>query len=234
MKLPAITFRAVLPIVAAAALGAELTACGSGSSGATPPAPTAPTAATAEEASSPSAAPKLSAREMQFATDARNTFSFGSGVQDATLAYFGLRVCHSRKAGANVAAEVPSAMRTWASLSKGDAVQMIMLAEKDICPSQSAPQQVTYVVTGSGARVTYGPAGANYAGSAPLSVTQPLGQPQYYSINAQLTSSGSVTCSLKVDGVIISTGSASGSGNIASCEIDQDLNGSWEATSVTG
>jgi hypothetical protein len=234
MKLPAITFRTVLTIVAAVALGAELTACGSGSSGGTPPAPSAPTAATADQASSSPATPKLSPRELQFASDARNTFSFGGNIQDAALAYSGLRICHGRKAGASVAAEAPSAMRTWASLSKGDAVQMIMLAEKDICPSQSTPQQVTYVVTGSGAHVTYGAAGANYAGSAPLSVTQPLGQPQYYSINAQLTGNGSVTCSLKVDGVIISSASATGSGNIASCEIDQDLNGSWEATSVTG
>jgi hypothetical protein len=109
-----------------------------------------------------------------------------------------------------------------------------MLAEKDMCSSLAAAQQVTYVVTGSGAHVTYGPSGSNYEGNAPLAVSQPLGAPQFYSINAQLTGGGSVTCLLKVDGVTIAADSASGSGNIASCQMDQNLNGSWEATSVTG
>lgn len=43
-----------------------------------------------------------------------------------------------------------------------------------------------------------------------------------------------MTCQIRVDGVTIVTASASGSTNVANCAIDQDLNGSWEETSVNG
>ena len=230
MKLPGTVLRALLPIMAAAALGADLTACASSSTKAAPP----PAPATTTESAAPSPASTLTARQLQFVTDARNALGFGNSVQDSALAAFGQHVCRTRQAGATVAAEVPAAQKVQASISTGDAVQMIMLAEKDLCPSQSSPQQVTYVVTGSAAHVTYGPSGANFEGTGPLSVSQPLGQPQFYSINAQLTGGGSVTCLLKVDGVTIASNSASGNGNIASCQIDQNLNGSWEATTSTG
>ena len=230
MKLPGTVLRALLPIMAAAALGADLTACASSSTKAAPP----PAPATTTESAAPSPASTLTARQLQFVTDARNALGFGNSVQDSALASFGQHVCRTRQAGATVAAEVPAAQKVQASISTGDAVQMIMLAEKDLCPSQSTSQQVTYVVTGSAAHVTYGPSGANFEGTGPLSVSQPLGQPQFYSINAQLTGGGSVTCLLKVDGVTIASNSASGSGNIASCQMDQNLNGSWEATTSTG
>ena len=230
MKLPGTVLRALLPIMAAAALGADLTACASSSTKAAPP----PAPATTTESAAPSPASTLTARQLQFVTDARNALGFGNSVQDSALASFGQHVCRTRQAGATVAAEVPAAQKVQASISTGDAVQMIMLAEKDLCPSQSSQQQVTYVVTGSAAHVTYGPSGANFEGTGPLSVSQPLGQPQFYSINAQLTGGGSVTCLLKVDGVTIASNSASGSGNIASCQMDQNLNGSWEATTSTG
>jgi len=230
MKLPGTVLRALLPIMAAAALGADLTACASSSTKAAPP----PAPATTTESAAPSPASTLTARQLQFVTDARNALGFGNSVQDSALAAFGQHVCRTRQAGATVAAEVPAAQKVQASISTGDAVQMIMLAEKDLCPSQSTSQQVTYVVTGSAAHVTYGPSGANFEGTGPLSVSQPLGQPQFYSINAQLTGGGSVTCLLKVDGVTIASNSASGSGNIASCQMDQNLNGSWEATTSTG
>jgi len=230
MKLPGTVLRALLPIMAAAALGADLTACASSSTKAAPP----PAPATTTESAAPSPASTLTARQLQFVTDARNALGFGNSVQDSALASFGQHVCRTRQAGATVAAEVPAAQKVQASISMGDAVQMIMLAEKDLCPSQSTQQQVTYVVTGSAAHVTYGPSGANFEGTGPLSVSQPLGQPQFYSINAQLTGGGSVTCLLKVDGVTIASNSASGSGNIASCQMDQNLNGSWEATTSTG
>jgi hypothetical protein len=229
MKLPATAFRALLPIMAAAAVGANLTACASGSAKAAPPT----SAPATTEPAPPSPTSTLTTRQLQFATDVRNALSFGNSVQDSALASFGQHVCRTRQAGATVAAEVPAAQHVQASISKGDAVQMIMLAEKDLCPSQSAPQQVTYVVTGSAAHVTYGPSGANFEGTGPLAVSQPLGQPQFYSINAQLTSGGSVTCLLRVDGVTIVSNTASGSGNIASCQMDQELNGSWVATSST-
>ena len=230
MKLPGTVLRALLPIMAAAALGADLTACASSSTKAAPP----PAPATTTESAAPSPASTLTARQLQFVTDARNALGFGNSVQDSALAAFGQHVCRTRQAGATVAAEVPAAQKVQASISTGDAVQMIMLAEKDLCPSQSTSQQVTYVVTGSAAHVTYGPSGANFEGTGPLSVSQPLGQPQFYSINAQLTGGGSVTCLLKVDGVTIVSNSASGSGNIASCQMDQNLNGSWEAATNTG
>ena len=230
MKLPGTVLRALLPIMAAAALGADLTACASSSTKAAPP----PAPATTTESAAPSPASTLTARQLQFVTDARNALGFGNSVQDSALAAFGQHVCRTRQAGATVAAEVPAAQKVQASISTGDAVQMIMLAEKDLCPSQSTQQQVTYVVTGSAAHVTYGPSGANFEGTGPLSVSQPLGQPQFYSINAQLTGGGSVTCLLKVDGVTIASNSASGSGNIASCQMDQNLNGSWEAATNTG
>ena len=230
MKLPGTVLRALLPIMAAAALGADLTACASSSTKAAPP----PAPATTTESAAPSPASTLTARQLQFVTDARNALGFGNSVQDSALAAFGQHVCRTRQAGATVAAEVPAAQKVQASISTGDAVQMIMLAEKDLCPAQSTPQQVSYVVTGSAAHVTYGPSGANFEGTGPLSVSQPLGQPQFYSINAQLTGGGSVTCLLKVDGVTIASNSASGSGNIASCQMDQNLNGSWEATTSTG
>ena len=232
MKLPATVFRALLPIMAAAALGADLTACASSTSTKAAPPTTAPAATT--ESAPPSPTSTLTARQLQFVTDVRNALSFGNSVQDSALASFGQHVCRTRQAGATVAAEVPAAQKVQASISMGDAVQMIMLAEKDLCPSQSTQQQVTYVVTGSAAHVTYGPSGANFEGTGPLSVSQPLGQPQFYSINAQLTGGGSVTCLLKVDGVTIASNSASGSGNIASCQMDQNLNGSWEAATNTG
>lgn len=230
MKLPGTVLRALLPIMAAAALGADLTACASSSTKAAPP----PAPATTTESAAPSPASTLTARQLQFVTDVRNALSFGNSVQDSALASFGQHVCRTRQAGATVAAEVPAAQKVQASISTGDAVQMIMLAEKDLCPSQSTQQQVTYVVTGSAAHVTYGPSGANFEGTGPLSVSQPLGQPQFYSINAQLTGGGSVTCLLKVDGVTIASNSASGNGNIASCQMDQNLNGSWEAATNTG
>jgi hypothetical protein len=42
------------------------------------------------------------------------------------------------------------------------------------------------LVTGSGASVTYGPDGTSDNGSVPMSVPTPLGNPSYYSIDAQL------------------------------------------------
>jgi hypothetical protein len=43
-----------------------------------------------------------------------------------------------------------------------------------------------------------------------------------------------VTCQLKVDGVTIVSASASGTNSVANCAMDQDLNGSWEETSLSG
>ena len=130
MKLPATAFRALLPIMAAAALGADLTACASSTSTKAAPPTTAPAATT--ESAPPSPTSTLTARQLQFVTDVRNALSFGNSVQDSALASFGQHVCRTRQAGATVAAEVPAAQKVQASISMGDAVQMIMLAEKDL------------------------------------------------------------------------------------------------------
>lgn len=106
-------------------------------------------------------------------------------------------------------------------------------------PQQSAPasaaaadapaQTVTYVVTGSAADVTYGPAGSSLSGTVPLHVTKPLGTPAYYSVDAQLQGGGSVSCEIDVDGKAVSKGTASGGYQIASCEIVQDpFSGQWQ------
>jgi hypothetical protein len=89
---------------------------------------------------------------------------------------------------------------------------------------------VTFIVTGSGpAQVTYGPSGSDLSGSVPMDVTQPLRDPIFYAVNAQLQGSGTVTCVIKVDGRVISSASANGGYNLASCEIGQNpLTGQWQ------
>jgi hypothetical protein len=99
---------------------------------------------------------------------------------------------------------------------------------------KQTPQTVTYVVTGTnGTDVQYGPAGSSAQGKVPMNVTKPLGNPQYYSITAQLQGGGHVTCRLKVNGKVISQSTASGGYNIASCEISKDIfNGKWTDTNA--
>jgi hypothetical protein len=232
MNLQAFTRRAVPPLMAAAALVAGLTACGQASS---PPPPASSAPATPTVAVAASATPTLSAPELQFVSDARNVLTFGSNVTDANVASFGQRACRNLQAGTTLANEVQPARRVFPALSKGDAIQLITIAEKDLCPAESVPQQVTYVAIGSSADVTYGPSGSGYQGTVPLTVTKPLvGNPQFYSMSVQLKAGGTVTCAIKVDGVTIVSASASGSTNVASCAMGQDLNGSWEQTSLNG
>jgi hypothetical protein len=96
-------------------------------------------------------------------------------------------------------------------------------------------QTVTYIVSGSYAQVTYGPAGSSYSGSVPMDVTQPLGNPLYYSIDAQLQGGGSVSCAIQVNGKTISSATATGGYNIAMCEIVQDpLYGGWTDANSAG
>jgi hypothetical protein len=99
---------------------------------------------------------------------------------------------------------------------------------------KKTPQTVTYAVTGTGgADVQYGPAGSSAQGSVPMTVTKPLRNVQYYSITAQLQGSGHVTCRLKVNGTVISQSTASGSYNIATCEISKDIfSGKWTDTNA--
>jgi hypothetical protein len=117
--------------------------------------------------------------------------------------------------------------------SPGPSAPAAAVATRGAAPSPSpkpVAQTITYVVTGSPADVTYGPAGTDISGTVPMSVTQPLGTPAYYAITAQLNGSGDVKCAIEIDGKAISTGEGSGSYNIASCEISQDpLTGSWQS-----
>lgn len=90
-------------------------------------------------------------------------------------------------------------------------------------PAAPAAQTVTYSVTGAAdADVQYGPAGSSTQGHTPMDVTQPLDKAAFYSISTQLNGTGTVTCQIKVDGKVISQATATGSYNIASCEIVQD------------
>lgn len=88
-------------------------------------------------------------------------------------------------------------------------------------PARLPPGQrtVTYIVTGSPANITYGPAGSRLTATAPMHLTARLGTPIYYAINAQLDGSGSVTCEILVDGKVIDRHAAEGSHSIAGCEI---------------
>jgi hypothetical protein len=91
------------------------------------------------------------------------------------------------------------------------------------------PDTVEYIVTGSPADVTYGPAGSSLSGHSGMHVTKKLADPTYYSISAQLAGSGKVTCEIKVKGKVVSKGTATGSYNIAMCEIVKDpFGGGWQ------
>jgi hypothetical protein len=110
----------------------------------------------------------------------------------------------------------------------GTAVSLGVVKTSESCPGQGG-STVTYVVTGSPSDVTYGPAGSNLEGQSPMTVSQKIGSASYYSISAQLDGDGQVTCKIEVNGKAISTASASGEYNVATCEITQDpLNGDWQ------
>jgi hypothetical protein len=108
------------------------------------------------------------------------------------------------------------------------------LDSQGYCPGHDPqPDKVTFIVSGSYASVTYGPAGSNYTGSVPMDVTETIpGQPPiYYAIDAQLQGGGTVSCKIEVNGQTISQGTAQGGYNIATCEISQDpLSGGWTDT----
>jgi hypothetical protein len=223
---------------ALAAATAVLAVCIAGCGAANPASSASAAASSASEAAAAASAASQAAASatalpsggQQYASDMQADFSFGSAVSDSDIADFGQQTCQDLQSGKSIAQEVPTAQQSWTNTSPGDAITMITLAEKDMCPSEQSAQTVTYVVTGtSGAQVTYGPAGSDLSGTVPMSVAQPLGNPSYYAINAQLQGYGDVSCMLEVDGVTISSATASGGYNIADCEIGQDAStGSWE------
>lgn len=111
-------------------------------------------------------------------------------------------------------------------------------------PSSAAPpvpQQVTYSCTGSapdGVNITYGPGGSNHsASSLPFTHTDSLDtSAPYYVTTAQLSGSGSVSCTTTVqtdngDGTanhVANTASADGGYNIASAQVCSTFNSGWE------
>jgi hypothetical protein len=90
---------------------------------------------------------------------------------------------------------------------------------------------VEFIVTGSSANVTYGASNSSIQGSVPLDISEhiPSSPPSYYAITAQLNGGGTVSCTIKIGGRRISSATASGSYNIATCEAVWDpINGVWQ------
>jgi hypothetical protein len=176
--------------------------------------------------------PALSAAAQQFVSDLQSSslFNVGSSTSGTQIASYGQQVCSMRQGGQKQTAAISYTETAWSNMSPMLADAMTRLAEQDMCAGDLPGQTVTYIVRGtSGAQVTYGPAGSDFNGSVPMKVTERLGNPEYYAINAQLQGGGSVSCSIEVDGIPLSTASASGGYNIAGCEIGQDpVTNLWE------
>jgi len=95
-------------------------------------------------------------------------------------------------------------------------------------PSPAGPAAVTYVMKGSPANVTYGPAGVYYTGVVPMRVTQRLTSGGFYAIIAHPDGSGAVTCEMLVGGKVISKATAAGRNQLVFCSISQDqATGRW-------
>lgn len=178
----------------------------------------------------------LSSGEQKFVADVRTALSAhgdSNPITDAQLGNLAAQICHARQVGGSQGAVIGVTAGVGVS-GKLDmsARRMVLTAERDICPSEVPVRQtVTYVVTGSSADVTYGPAGSDLSGSVPMDVTATLGSPSYYAINAQLQGGGQVSCKILVDGKVISSATAEGGYNIAGCEISQNvITGQWENT----
>lgn len=176
--------------------------------------------------------PALSASEQQFVSDLQSSslFSVGSSTSSAQIASYGQQACSMREDGQKQTAAISFTETAWSNMSPMLADAMARLAEQDMCASALPGQTVTYIVRGTaGAQVTYGPAGSDFNGNVPMRVIERLADPEYYAINAQLQGGGSVSCSIEVDGIPLSTASASGGYNIAGCEIGQDpITNLWE------
>ena len=134
-----------------------------------------------------------------------------------------------------IIASVASSPKTTTPPASTPAASGSAVATSSAPPASPSPkpaaQTVTYIVTGSAADVTYGPAGTDLSGTVPMTVTKPLGSPQFYSISAQLQGSGDVKCVIEVDGKAISSAEGSGGYNIAQCEVSPNpLTGKWEDT----
>jgi hypothetical protein len=189
-------------------------------------------AVTSASSGSASSSP-LTSGQTTFVTAIRSALAAHGDVNTGTnaqLAKFGNEVCNAREADNSQATVITASKDAWAKFDM-TAARFVKTAERDMCPSEyQVPQTVTYVVTGSPADVTYGPAGSDLNGSVPMSVTASLGSPAYYAIDAQLDGDGQVSCEIEINGQVISSGTATGDYNIASCEISQDpITGAWQS-----
>lgn len=221
-----IVLSAVGMIIAIAVIS-SLASAGSNSRG------TAGRSSAGTSTSAPAAtSPALSPSAQQFASDLQSStlFNIGSSTSDAQIASYGQQLCSMRQAGQEQTAAISYTESTWSNMSPMLADAMTRLAEQDMCASELPEQTITYIVRGTpGAQVTYGPAGSDFNGTVPMRVTAHLGNPEYYAINAQLQGDGHVKCSIEIDGIALSTASASGGYNIADCEIGQDpITNLWE------
>lgn len=122
-------------MLAGTALLACLAACGSGrlTSSASGEATSAPQAA-ASTAELPSGGE-------QYVSDMRAAFNFGNAVDASSIADFGVMICQDLKLRKTFADEVPTAQQSWTNTSRNDAISMVMLAAKDMCPSVPAETQ---------------------------------------------------------------------------------------------
>lgn len=158
-------------------------------------------------------------------------FLIGAACFVVTLVIIGAIAGGGKKSGggsgtAAAATRTPTATDQPAAATSAPAKRVA--APKPKPKAKPVPDEITYVVSGSAADVTYGPSGSNLSGRVPLHVTKKLGSPAYYAISAQLQGAGHVKCEIVVKGKAISKGEASGSYNIASCEIVQDpFSGGW-------
>jgi len=89
---------------------------------------------------------------------------------------------------------------------------------------------VVFTVTGSapnGVDITYGDDSSNYEGTLPLRVSLPVDDNAlYYSVNAQLNGSGSITCKVVI-GDAVEVGHAVGGYNICSAQLNSGFTGGW-------
>jgi hypothetical protein len=215
-------------VITAIAVISSIASAGSKNHGGAPGPSSAGTTMSAPAATSPALSD--SAQELVSNLQSSTLFNIGSSTSDAEIASYGQQVCSLRQAGQGQTAAISDTETTWSNMSPMLADAMTRLAEQDMCAGQLPEQTITYIVRGTpGAQVTYGPAGSDYNGTVPMKMTAHLGDPEYYAINAQLQGAGHVKCSIEVDGIPLSTASASGGYNIADCEIGQDpVTNLWE------
>jgi hypothetical protein len=165
----------------------------------------------------------LSVAQQQFVSGVQTGSKSGLGLttRASQIAAFGQQVCAERHDGQAQLKVISGAQGRWKNSSPMWADATVRLAEKDLCSSYLTPETVTFIVRGTAgaAEVTYGTGRLHISGTVPMRVIRPLRNRSYYEIDAQLEGGGTVTCVIKIDGILVSTATASGGDNIALCRI---------------